>query len=371
MNNHFEKLLREAAGKTALTHEERARMRTLLAEYAALKPVREKPAPHAVFSGARAVVLRLPAFAALVLTIGLGAFGVAYAAEGALPGDVLYPMKVAVTEPLRLAFSSANEQAPLHLTFAEERLKEAAALARSGRLTGETETALAQNFSENAQAALRLLAKEPAERRIEETKFSARLAAYGSVLKAVGTSTPQSPALDLRARVELEARAFSDAPEVATLPHEPIQKTDAVETIRLGFAADRALERLAETLAAASSTLTASSSESARLELERASKSAAEGRAFLDAHDAAKAAKAFQDSLSATARLDVLTRSAATLKLDLFTASSSDASSTSAASSAAPTEPASDSSRNKSPAGSQTPPSPSSPLPVSVPPLSL
>ncbi len=48
-----------------------------------------------------------------------------------LPGDFLYPLKLA-NEQRSLTFSSGEKKAQLHLTFAEERLKEAYALGVQG-----------------------------------------------------------------------------------------------------------------------------------------------------------------------------------------------------------------------------------------------
>ncbi len=87
--------------------------------------------------------------AALLVVVITGS-GVALAAEKALPGDALYAVKVAVTEPIRTAMQTSPEaQAAWQSHLASERLDEAEALAATGRLDEpkkqELETLLAQH----------------------------------------------------------------------------------------------------------------------------------------------------------------------------------------------------------------------------------
>ena len=68
---------------------------------------------------------------ALLLLVGSGA-GVAYASEGALPGDTLYSAKTAI-EGVRLAFSDSDGDVELYNQFANERVEEMQALLAAGR----------------------------------------------------------------------------------------------------------------------------------------------------------------------------------------------------------------------------------------------
>jgi len=70
--------------------------------------------------------LLIGAAIALCLLVGGSA---AYASAGALPGDLLYPIKTHLVEPLRLAISPDNARhTALHLTFATTRIQEIDAL---------------------------------------------------------------------------------------------------------------------------------------------------------------------------------------------------------------------------------------------------
>lgn len=142
MNDPFEKQLEQVLHEsvTELSGDERTRMRTLLADYAAFKPVRTAAAPARVLH-----LFTRPAFAGafaalLIITLSGGA---AYAAEGAVPGDLFYGVKVDVTEPVVTALTPAGSaEAAWQLTIAKRRLKEAALLSAEGRLASSTEAML-------------------------------------------------------------------------------------------------------------------------------------------------------------------------------------------------------------------------------------
>lgn len=69
-----------------------------------------------------------PLFAAVLVAVLLGG-GTSFAAEGALPGDALYAVKVGVTEPIRAILAASPESKALwDVTRAERRLEELAAL---------------------------------------------------------------------------------------------------------------------------------------------------------------------------------------------------------------------------------------------------
>ncbi len=76
-------------------------------------------------------------------------------AEKALPGDVLYPVKVRFNEELRSAMnSSPYQQVEWETERLERRLAEAQLLAESGRLTPAAEAEVADAIKEHSQAVL-------------------------------------------------------------------------------------------------------------------------------------------------------------------------------------------------------------------------
>lgn len=89
----------------------------------------------------------------LIVLLGLGG-GTSYAAEGSLPGDVLYPVKVSINEPVRagLAFST-EAKAKVETDLAVRRLEEAESLVVGGKLDAKTEADLAARFEAFADKA--------------------------------------------------------------------------------------------------------------------------------------------------------------------------------------------------------------------------
>ena len=70
---------------------------------------------------------------AVVLAISALGGGTAYASQGSLPGDILYPVKLG-TEQARLVLATNDvDKAELYLTFADSRVEEMTALAERGR----------------------------------------------------------------------------------------------------------------------------------------------------------------------------------------------------------------------------------------------
>lgn len=337
--DHFEKLIREAGSREALSDAERARMRSMLQEYAAMKPAREGAgAPRIQSAYGWFVMIRQPLYAALavVFTLSASLGGVAYAAEGSLPGDALYGVKVSVTEPLRVALAgNAKEEAALEMSFAERRLTEAAALANEGRLTPQAETALTANFNAHTEAATEAVAKADTatDAEIATASFADRLAAYTNVLSAARKPSDATTTSALQLAIDdqvsaLEPRHAAVMMTFAASSATPSPAPSASATKRaagsssdlpaLARAADDALRATAGIIASASSTLDASTSASVREEFGHASSLAAQGHALLGQHDEDGARAAFHDSLSAASRLDVLTRAAATLKINVF-----------------------------------------------------
>ena len=141
-----------------LDPERKARMRAELSSYADLHTVPETIAAPTVspLTSLLGRTRRFYAGALAALLIVLGGTQASLAAEGALPGDILYPIKVAVNEPLALSLSFAPERkAELAAEFAARRLDEAARLSASGRLGDRQATELATRFDAHVETLAR------------------------------------------------------------------------------------------------------------------------------------------------------------------------------------------------------------------------
>jgi hypothetical protein len=113
---------------------------------------------------------------ALVLAVS---GGTAFAAEGSLPGDALYPVKVGINEQVRagLAFS-AEAKAEVQADLAERRLSEAERLAARGSLSEEHLARLEHRFEAHAERVrARIQQFEDSDRAEAASNVSARLEA--------------------------------------------------------------------------------------------------------------------------------------------------------------------------------------------------
>jgi hypothetical protein len=162
--NEFFKNLKNEAHTIKLSQNEKQAMRA--AVYAAIEEI---PTPvHEVYT-VRAVrstyMWFSPRFAlpfAVLLVMGLGT-GTAFAAQGALPGDILYPVKIHVNEAVEVALATTPAQkAQTEESIADLRVVEAQTLAAQGRLDATTTQELEDNFNEHASRALAFSGEEEA-----------------------------------------------------------------------------------------------------------------------------------------------------------------------------------------------------------------
>lgn len=135
-----------------LTDDERGAMRNALASRIATNPVRMGADDRLMgersfwyrFVFLKPIPMVIPIVALIMALTG----GTAFAAEGSLPGDVLYPVKIHVNERARVALAVSDEaEAVTQTALAAERLDEAATLQARGTLTTEVRDRLADRFA--------------------------------------------------------------------------------------------------------------------------------------------------------------------------------------------------------------------------------
>lgn len=201
-----------------LSPEARDRMRTRLSEYAdfhaiegavrvgehdrSIGDVQQRAAWSSLFRPSRSRHMYTNATVLIALLVGGG--GTAAAAQSAIPGDMLYPVKIHVNENVRNAVTvGANAEAELQAELLKERVAEAEALASEGRLTGETaadaeariafQAEVANNASQHADADVATVLR--AELATVLTEAKSTLAAHGE--SAAKVTTGLGTALDL------------------------------------------------------------------------------------------------------------------------------------------------------------------------------
>lgn len=121
----------------------------------------------------------------------------AAAAQGSLPGDILYPVKVSINEQVEVAFASTPvAKAQVQAKLAVRRVEEAEVLASQGELTATTSAQLAADFEVHAQAAEDLTegvsAQDPDTGASLKADLGSSLAAHSAILATLGQDSAEA-----------------------------------------------------------------------------------------------------------------------------------------------------------------------------------
>ncbi len=226
-NKSFEKLISEIR-KVTLDPAAKAAIRQELLDFIKSRPVREVESSRPLSLLADLKFIPKPMAIFLVIVI-LVSGGVATAAEGSLPGDALYPIKVGVNEEVRAWFNfSAEAKADLDARMAVRRLEEAEQLAASSRLNADTRAELEAKFTQRAERVRTRIADLQARGNARvaaelTSQFEYSLRAHETILTELGKQRENvqvlvSPLL-LRLRSEVattsQARAEAEAAVIA------------------------------------------------------------------------------------------------------------------------------------------------------------
>jgi hypothetical protein len=306
----------------SLTESERISMRNNVVSFMEAHPVRQ---PLAIRIRETAITyiqyfnsgaMRPVSFAfALVLVVGVGT---SYAAEGALPGDPLYAVKVHFTEKVQGAFAiSTTEKVEWNAELLERRLTEAETLAAEGKLTsdasaeiGERITVTAKDFNTHAEALAEseegTVVAASAQSRVE-----AAFVGHERVLAALAREIPDSepkirPVLALvRAHAEVAETARANTERTIASKKASSVRTAATDSRHV---ADSTLGKVR--IKAAQNTTSAADASTSALAVEQAINAGDEElkagnytEAFGTYQAALRAARAVEVNLDAEARL--------------------------------------------------------------------
>ncbi len=249
----LETQLKKATKHMVLVEEDKALMRERLVSYMEHKPLRREPV-----HGRRAAT-RLPLFGffrthhlsgALVIALlaTTSTFGMSFAAGDALPGDLLYPVKVNVNEEVKGAFKISHEsRIEFEQTRAELRLKEASQLASEGRLDSKKQEAVAKLFAEHTEAVTEQVQEveesDPVLAAEVSTEFEAALDTHEAVLARLiveGDDEGNKGAQQLVEQVRTaanEAEKLREEAEERMTDDEPVQEepvaVDATQDVEI------------------------------------------------------------------------------------------------------------------------------------------
>ncbi|OGF69211.1 hypothetical protein A2643_04095 [Candidatus Nomurabacteria bacterium RIFCSPHIGHO2_01_FULL_39_220] len=142
MNDELEKIFKKGK-EVRLNPSEKEKMRDFIISYARKNERKQKLSIFSIFK-------TIPAIISIVVIFS--GIGVSFAAERALPGDILYPVKVGVNEEARGLVALSDEKKVKWLaTVAERRIEETETLVKENRLDSSAKDKIEKNFEEKTK----------------------------------------------------------------------------------------------------------------------------------------------------------------------------------------------------------------------------
>ncbi len=210
------------AKKVSLTPSERATIKMAI-----LEAVHAKNSHRSfglwllTFKGITSIVV------SVFIVTAVGSVSASYAAESAVPGDLLYPVKIHVNESIRKRLATSPEAAASwEAEKAERRLKEAEALVARSKLNAMNKALIRTAFLGNVQAVrthLIAMRSESGSNKANDLRsaFSLSLQAHSSLLQRLKASQ-ESGALDIGDLVDdvqnaaMESESENDLSRIST-----------------------------------------------------------------------------------------------------------------------------------------------------------
>lgn len=323
---HIKKVLKSIV----LSEDEKTSMRARLAEYAALKPIRTEETErmsddirqhtqtpesrlHMLIYKVIYKIKTMPIIAGLLIVVFAGG-GTSLAAEQAVPGDALYPIKTEVNETVRGALTFNTEaKARWEARLAERRLEEGEKLTARGEFSEEQKARIESNFKAHAERTQeridRIAETDPALAAELSSRFEVALNAHETILAQIEAGD----GVDVSS---LKAHIHAHAGTVGTLRVQAVQHvsvgTDVdleVAAEQMRAAAEKSLDETERLLARLKGKLDAEQYARAEAELESAANLFIEAEAELAAEDYRTAFARFRTVLSMTHHLSVFLKS--------------------------------------------------------------
>lgn len=310
-----------------LSESSRARMEKDLLSYAQFHSVRAggdsrsiEQVPQRTSLLTRLFNLRLQHMTAALLIALMLTGGTTYAAQGAVPGDFLYPVKVEVTENIQSAIALSNEaEAKLQARLTEERLEEAEELASRGDLDAEASADLQTRIEAHYSEALKRSAEAEAEGDLEtaatvRASLEGTFRTYASVLSQVGANEDT----DATASLVNDITGYADATARATATAEVSAdaKTDVEATLT---AAGNMLSDLRTQLDRAQSEISAETHARITAQIEETASVYAQAEAYFRAEAYDRAYASAQEVMRMSNQVKAMITTALRLNIDIST----------------------------------------------------
>ena len=146
----------------------------------------------------RPIFIKNMAIALIIVLLVSG--GASYAAEGALPGGVLYPIKVGINEEVVAALTFNSEsKANWNARIAERRLEEAEELAAGGGLSADARAKIEANFDKHAERVQARIVRFETEKNLKAasdigSNFETSLRAHENILNRIAENKTETEA---------------------------------------------------------------------------------------------------------------------------------------------------------------------------------
>jgi hypothetical protein len=177
------------ARSVVLTPSEKSSIKLAL-----VRELEARPRSRYTFSFLHTRYFQLSMTMLLVLLVTGG--GVSSAAEGAVPGDWLYAVKVGINESVKDSFLSGAQRAAWEAAKIARRLEETETLATRGELQADTQAQLAASVTRSAERFQEEIAALPEGHNVREvanakTELKAALKAHTRILNTVARDLPE------------------------------------------------------------------------------------------------------------------------------------------------------------------------------------
>lgn len=308
----------------------KARMREELDSYADFHAVRvaedgrsiKQVQSHSVFTLFTNSQLRIMK-ATLLIALLVGAGGTSFAAQGAVPGDLLYPVKVHVNENVRSALTvGADAEAQLQADILSERLQEAQTLAARGKLEGEVAATVSTSIAAQVKKAVEVSGEAHTDTAASvRADITQALATFSENINAMDSSSVQTDiAADVASKISTQIDALMGSESNTSLNMEIAGGAD-VETIIANAQA-----RIANITAAltASADLSAQAQADFRADIQHAVDLIAKAQASLQANAEAQAKVQANNALEVIGTIEAALNSARQIKIDSVTGAAVD-----------------------------------------------
>jgi hypothetical protein len=214
--------LRDAAEHIRLSDQEKSLVRAHLVKMVRLSEAQARPkqpvaTPYFFFFSFQRLAMPM----AVLLIVALGGT-TTYAAQGSLPGGVLYPVKIYVNENIQEALAvSEKAKVSFHTSVAEERLMEAEALASEGKLDAQTSSNIEANFNDHVAKADTIAAtleeSDPASGVEARATLDSSIAAHSSILARIGDNSSDEQTKENSNSIAMRARSREQGGAVLAL----------------------------------------------------------------------------------------------------------------------------------------------------------